>query len=389
MKKPRIKKIGIDIRCLIDGKRTGVEEYTINLLANLFELDTRNKYILFLNSFRASNIDLEIFSKYKNVSIRQFRIPNKLLNLFFWYLGWPHVDKMVGGLDIFFMPNINFVGLSKDVKLFLTMHDVSFEYMPEMFSLKRRLWHLFINPKRLCKKACKIISVSQSTKDDLISVYGISNDKIKMIHNGVSDDFFEIDRNSSELVEIKNKYKLPFKFIFFLGTIEPRKNIISLVKAFDQLKSFGLPEFRNFKLVIAGNKGWKYEKTIEVMKNAKHTNDIIFINGLSIEDKNSVYNLASVFVYPSFLEGFGFPVLEAMKCKLPVISSNSSSIPEIVGSEGILVDPEKPDEIFIALKNILQNKELHEYLKERGWRRSFKFTWKNTAREFLETVEGV
>src|ERR1035437_6783279 len=102
-------KIGIDIRCLSDGKRTGVEEYTINILEQLFELDKKNQYVLFLNSFHDSHFDVRIFSQFKNVSVQRFNYPNKLLNLCFWYLRWPYVDEMLGGVDIFFMPNINFI----------------------------------------------------------------------------------------------------------------------------------------------------------------------------------------------------------------------------------------------------------------------------------------
>ncbi|KKU52514.1 MAG: mannosyltransferase B-like protein [Candidatus Moranbacteria bacterium GW2011_GWE1_49_15] len=379
-------KIGIDVRCLIDGKRTGVEEYTIGLLSNLFETDDRNRYVLFLNSFRDPKGELAALAKYKNVSVRRFRIPNKLLNLSFWYLGWPHVDKMLGGVDLFFMPNINFVGLSKKARLVLTMHDISFEHMPEMLSLKRRLWHSFVNPRKLCRRADRIIAVSDSTKNDIVSHYGIAESKVRRIYSGVSEEFTQLDRNDASLVEIKEKYKLPFKFIFFLGTVEPRKNIASLVKAFDHLKD--LPGMEKLKLVVAGSRGWKFEKTISAMKQAKHTKDIIFISSLPNKDKNAIYNLASVFAYPSFLEGFGFPVLEAMKCGIPVIASNTSSMPEVVGNEGILIDPEKPDELFTALRSILTDKNLHGHFKERGWRRTVIFSWKSTAREFLNLLEG-
>lgn len=389
MKKRKSLKIGIDIRCLIDGSITGVEEYTISLLKNLFEVDNKNKYILFINSFRKPKGSLEIFDKYKNVSVRHFRIPNKILNFFFWYLGWPHIDKMIGGVDVFFMPNINFIALSKKTKLLLTMHDISFEHMPEMFSFKRRLWHIFVNPHRLCKKAHSIITVSDSTKNDIVRKYAINKERVHRIYSGVSEQYTRLDRNDKSLIEIKEKYRLPFKFIFFLGTIEPRKNIIALVQAFDKLRDVRLPGNDNLKLVIAGRRGWKFEKTIATMKTAKYTNDIIFVSKVLDEDKNAIYNLATVFVYPSFLEGFGFPVLEAMKCGVPVIASNTSSIPEVLGSEGILIDPEKPDEILVALKSLLTDKNLYEHFKEKGQRRTFIFSWKNTAKEFLARLEEI
>jgi len=388
MKKKKRLKIGIDARCLIDGRMTGVEEYTINLLKNIFEQDPDNKYILFINSFRKPKGNFDEFTRYKNVSLCQFRIPNKILNLFFWYFGWPHVDKMIGGVDIFFMPNITFIGLSRKTKLFLTMHDISFEHMPETFSLKRRIWHSFVNPRKLCKRADQIIAVSESTKQDIQFYYGIKEDKIKRIYSGVSEEYSQLDRNDKFLLEIKEKYKLPFRFIFFLGTIEPRKNIVSLVRAFDKLKDLDLLNKEKIKLVIAGSIGWKFEKILLAMKNAKYTDDIIFIRNIPNKDKNAVYNLATVFVYPSFLEGFGFPVLEAMKCGTPVITSNASAIPEIIGNEGIIIDSEKPDELLVALKNILTDKGLYDHFKKRGHRRTFMFSWNNTAREFLTLMNN-
>lgn len=382
-------KIGIDIRCLVDGKRTGVEEYTLGLLEHVFEMDQRNEYILFLNSFHAPKFDLNFFSRFPNVKVKIFRIPNKLLNLFFWYFGWPHVDKMIGGVDIFFMPNINFIGLSKEAKLVLTMHDLSFEYFPHFFSTKRRLWHSFINPKRLCKRAHRVIAVSDSTRQDVIMKYGIKPEKVARIYNGTPDAFKVADRNDISLLKIKDKYHLPFSFIFFLGTIEPRKNIVSIARAFDQLKKMNHPELSKYKLVISGAKGWKTESIFRELRNAQYTKDMIYTDRISNEEKPAIYNLASVFVYPSFFEGFGLPPLEAMKCGVPVISSNISSLPEVVGDAGVMIDPERPDELFEALKSVLLDRELSQRLSEKGPRRACMFNWRSAAREFLEVIRSL
>ena len=380
-------KIGIDIRCLADGKNSGVEEYTINLLHSIFAMDEKNAYILFLNIHSEPKIDLRQFNKYKNVSIRRFRIPNKILNFCFWYLRWPNVDEMIGGVDFFFMPNINFVSISNKAKLILTMHDLSFEFYPQTFSLKRRLWHQFVNPRRLCKRADTIIAISESTASDIVGRYGINPEKVEQIYNGTSDEFREIDRNDPHFIEVKEKYHLPFNFIFYLGTIEPRKNIISLVRAYDQLRSLNNPQLEKYKLVIAGGKGWKVESILHEMRNAKYTKDIIYTSQITNEDKPYVYNLASLFVYPSFFEGFGFPVLEAMKCKVPVITSNTSSLPEVVGDAGIMIDPDKPDELFVAMREVLLSKNLQDLLREKEWKQAFKFHWRKTAYEFLKVLE--
>jgi len=382
-------RIGIDIRCFVTGKRTGVEEYTLNVLENLFELDKKNEYIIFINSYKEPKFDLGVFRKYKNVSVRQFHIPNKLLNFCFWYLGWPHVDKMIGGVDIFFMPSIAFIALSRKVKLVLNVHDLSFELMPETFSLKRRLWHHILNPRRLCLRADKITSVSESTLEDIVRIYGIDREKIVRIYNGISENFEAFDRNNPKLIEIKDKYHLPFNFILFLGTVEPRKNIRAVVKAFDRLKSLGNPQFDKYKLVVAGGKGWKTESIFSEMRKARFTKDIIYTSCVTQEDKAAVYTLSSLFVYTSFFEGFGLPLLEAMRCGVPVITSNASSIPEVVGNGAIMVDPDRPDEIFAAMKEILLDKDLRIRIGENGLKQSIRFNWKTSARELFEMFEGI
>lgn len=382
-------RIGIDIRCLVDGKRTGVEEYTLGLLEHVFSMDQRNKYVLFINSFHEPKSDLSMFDKHKNVSIKKFRIPNKLLNLCFWYFGWPHVDKMIGGVDIFFMPNINFIGLSKETKLLLTIHDLSFEMYPEFFSVKRRLWHSLINPRKLCRRADHIIAVSDSTRQDIISKYCVKPGKVTRIYNGVPDVFVSMDRNDKSLLEIKDKYHLPFSFILFLGTVEPRKNIIAVSRAFNELKKLNNTEISRCKLVIAGAKGWKTKEIFSELRGAEFTKDIIYTNRVSNEDKAAVYNLSSVFVYPSFFEGFGLPPLEAMKCGVPVISSNNSSLPEVVGEAGIMVDADKPDELFQALKSVMLDRQLAGTLSQRGPQRALLFSWRSAARDFLDVVRSM
>ena len=380
--------VGIDIRCLGGGKNTGVEEYTVKLLHQLFSMDQKNKFVLFLNSYGKTKFDFSEFEKYKNVSLKKFNIPNKILNFCFWYFKWPFVDEMIGGVDVFFMPNINFIALSKKVKLILTIHDLSFEICPETFSLKRRAWHSFINPAKLCRRANSIVAVSESTKNDIMRLYKIKAKKIKVIHNGVGDEFLQMNRNDPKLLEVKEKYHLPFKFILFLGTLEPRKNIIALVRAFDQLKRLNNTELAKFKLVIVGGRGWKTEGILSEMRKAQFTKDIIYTDRIINADKPAVYNLASLFVYPSIFEGFGLPVLEAMKCGVPIVAANNSSLPEVVGNAGILIDADKPDEIFLAMKQLIMDKKLLEHFEQKQRWQSFKFSWKVAARELLEIINA-
>jgi len=377
----------------MEERRTGVEEYTLNLLYNLFEIDNVNQYILFLNSWRRTKTDFSWIKKYPNVTLKRFRIPNKILNLFFWYLNWPKIDKLAGKADIVFMPNIIFGSVSRNVKLITTIHDLSYERHSEYFSLKRKGWHIFINPKKICQRANEIIAVSNSTKNDLISLYQISPQKIKVVYSACNDKFKIIDRNNIQLIKVKEKYSLPYKFIMYLGTIEPRKNIIGLIKAYNQLqywaKKENQTEIQKFKLVIAGAKGWLNKKIYLEIANSEFKKKIRLIDFVSDQDKEYVYNLASVFLYPSFFEGFGFPVLEAMQCGVPVIAGNNSSLPEVVGNAGILIDPDKPNEIAQALKEILKDEKLRKILVEKGLKKSKDFNWKKTAQETLDIINRI
>jgi glycosyltransferase involved in cell wall biosynthesis len=294
---------------------------------------------------------------------------------------------MIGGVDVFFMPNINFIALSKNTKLVLTVHDLSFEIFPETFSFKRRAWHHFINPRKLCRRADTVITVSNSSKSDIVSRYGIVKEKVQRIYNGVSEEMMQLDRNNPQLIEVKEKYHLPFNFIFYLGTIEPRKNISAIVRAYDQLRLLKNSQLDKYKLVIAGGKGWKTDAILDDMRNAKFTNDIIFTSCITNEDKAAVYTLASLFVYPSYFEGFGIPVLEAMRCGVPVITSNCSALPEVVDEGGLLIDPDKPNELFLAMKEVLLNREFHAQLSQKGLRQAVRFNWRTSARETLEVFD--
>ncbi len=382
-------KIGIDIRCLSEGRRTGVEEYSLNLLEKILKEDNDNKYVLFLNSWKKPKLEIDFLKNHKNVELKISRFPNKILNFFLWYFNWPKLDKLIGGVDVFFMPNLNFVALSLKVKLILTVHDLSFEYYPETFSWKRRLWHIFINPQKIIRRADKVLAVSDSTRNDLIGFYKINPAKVETVYNGVGEVFGRIDRNDSRLLKIKEKYALPFNFILFLGTFEPRKNIGGIVRAYERMRQEGGSQLEKYKLVIAGSEGWKSAKLKREIKKSSLAKDIYQVKFIDEEDKVFVYNLAALFVYPSFFEGFGLPPLEAIKCGVPVIVSDNSSMVETVGEAGILTDAFSADEIALAMKEFLIDKELKKEFYPAGIRQAQKFTWTKAAKKFLEIVKKI
>ena len=375
-------RIGIDVRCLAEGKRTGVEEYTLALLSGLFELDRENEYILFFNAWKKDVPDFvsECAARYQNVTLKAFRFPNKLLNLSLWYLHFPKLDRLIGGTDIFFLPNLNFASVSQKTKLVVTAHDLSFELFPETFSLKRRIWHFFINFKRLALSADKVIAVSHSTKDDLMTYYGVPEDRITVIESGIGGQFHAMSRNDTELIRVQEKYHLPYRFILSLATLEPRKNILALIQAYEALLSLKHPALEKYSLVIAGTRGWKCEEIFDAIAHSPHQDKILLPGFIADEDKTALYNLSSVFVYPSLYEGFGFPPLEAMASGVPVIASHSSSLPEVVGDAGILIDPYQPDELLSALKQVLTDQSLIESMRAKSLERAKMFTWEQAIR---------
>lgn len=374
-------RIGIDLRCLASGRRSGVEEYVVGLLSALFRTDGENEYILFLNEWRKETIDLSWADGFSNVSVRRFRIPNKLLNLSLWYLRYPKLDRLIGGVDAYFMPNINFCAVSNRAKLFVTAHDLSFRICPETFSRKQRLWHAFVDPKGLFARAYRVIAVSKSTRDDLVFRYGLASERIVVVQSGIDSRFHAYDRNDPKMLAVKERYGLPYSFILYLGAFEPRKNIVAIVRAYGALRKAKHPELEKTALVLAGVSGWKEDELLREVRHSPFCGNIMLPGFVDDADKAAFYNLASAFVYPSVYEGFGFPALEALACGAPVIASNSSSLPEVVGDAGVLIDPHRPDEIFRALESVLLDRKLRTTLRERGISRAKMFSWDTAAKK--------
>ena len=374
--------IGIDIRMLARGTRSGIEEYTINLLSNMLKLDSNIQYKLFYNGYKKVDLKYD-FLKLLNVELKEFKIPNRLLDFSFQYFSYPKVDKLLGGVDVFFSPHIFSAPVSKNCKTVTTFHDLSFANHKEFYSLGKNYWHFSMNPKKKARKSDKIIAVSNSTKNDLMKIYKIDFEKIKVVYSGINKEQ-TAENNESE---VRKKYNLSEKYILYLGTIDPRKNIVSILKASEILK-YSITD-KSLKLIIAGSKGWLYKNVFEVAENSKYKKDIIFAGFIDDEDKTTLYRLAEIFVYPSFYEGFGFPPLEAMQNKTPVITSNLSSLSEAVGDAAIMVNPYNIDELARAMENLLSDENLKNNLIEKGIQRTKKFSWQKCAEETLDVLKSV
>jgi glycosyltransferase involved in cell wall biosynthesis len=403
--------IGIDIRVLAKGTRTGVEDYTINLLSRLLADKSNNpakdgvKYKLFYSGFKKFKLNYS-WLKGKNIKIKKIRIPNRILDLFLKFIRFPKLDRILGGVDIFISPHFLITPLSKRSKRIMIFYDLSFLRFPKFFSFSKKMWHRFMAPQKQARKSDLIVAISESTKRDLIDFYDINPGRVKVIYPGIDEKFQPIDKSDSRLSEVVNKYGLSDNFILYFGTIEPRKNILGTIKAFEEIKREKLGklldvdwqgfegvvrgqkdilfDFSKLKLVIAGTKGWLYKEVFEEVKNSEFKDDILFVGFVDEDDKPYLYNLAKVFIYPSFFEGFGLPPLEAMACGVPTIVSNKSSLSEVVGNSAIMIDPQNIDEMALAIKEILENKELNIFLKNKGIERTKQFNWDNTVKEVLK-----
>ena len=315
-----------------------------------------------------------------NVEIKKYRFPNKFLFYSSSFLNLPFVDKLIGGVDVFFSPHFFLTSLSPECRRVTTFHDLSFIHYPEFFSWRKRLWHNFeMRPFWQSRFSDKIIAVSESTKNDLISFYGVDPAKIEVIYSGVSLGAGNVDKE--KLRQFRADNGLPERFILFLGKLEPRKNLIGIIRAFNLVKN--KKEFNDLSLVVVGSEGWLYEDIFAEANQSPYKKNIIFRDHITDKDRLLFYNSASVFVYPSFFEGFGFPPLEAITCNVPTIIANTSSLPEIVGRASLMVDPSNLDEIADAMTMAINDSRLRERMISRVLNIQENFSWGKTAEKTL------
>ena len=255
----------------------------------------------------------------------------------------------------------------------VTFHDMTFFLFPQLHTWARRLF--FPTAMRIsARQADAIITVSESTRQDAIRLLAIDPGKIFTAQLGVDPSFRTIN-DLGEKSRVIAKYNLPERFILYLGTIEPRKNLPILIRAYRQLVNSGT----SHKLVLVGKYGWMYEDVLDLVDELGLEDKVFFAGYVPQDDLPLVYNLASLFVYPTIYEGFGLPALEAMACGVPVITSQIASLPEIVGDAGILIPVNNVEALSEAMSRVLGDSTLREKLIKDGQLRSTKFSWDRTA----------
>lgn len=368
-------RLAIDVRPLLDEAPSGVVTYTNELVRAMLRVAPGHDYHVFYNSWRSAQ--LPTFSP--EITVHAFHYPNKALSMSQFSVGYPRWDRWLAA-DCFFAPSLRLMPLTGTVPLVATAHDVSFEYFPEFLTWRRRLWHRMMQPRSLYRLADHVIAVSHTTARDVSTLYDIPADKISVVHSGVTAD--EATPSLTAQNHVRAKYNLPTRFILAMGTMEPRKNIASVVRAYEAIAS-RVPH----DLVIAGPPGWLMKEPQELIAHSVVHARVHRPGVIAEADKAAVLAAADVFVYPSFYEGFGFPPLEALLAGTPVITSYNSALPEVVGEWATLIDPYQPGELAAVLDELLH--DLPKVDPEVRRRIREKYSWDRAARATLRVMEKV
>ena len=352
----------------------GVGNYIKHLVCGLAEIDSHNEYVIFVSEaaqhhFSGVGANMRFRHAPRNPAIRMLWEQSVLP----WVLASSRIDVYHG--PMFVAP------LWKNSAQVVSVLDMTFHLTPERHKLHKVCYFRFMIPQ-MARRADRIIAISESTRKDFLRLTRTSAEKIETIHLGVEPGYRRIS-DPAELERVRSKYRLPQAFLLYLGLIEPRKNIDVLVEAYSQSPALQA----GHDLVIAGNFGWDYKSTLRQIETSPARLKIHLPGYVDSADMPALYSLADVFVYPSRYEGFGLPVLEAMACGTPVVTSNASSMPEIVGADGLLVAPSDAPALRQALENIVADRHLHQSLAERGSRRAGSFSWQQVARKTLAVYE--
>ncbi len=370
--------IGIDGNEANIKEKVGVHQYSYELLHSFYRIAKHRNdlaFIIYLKNIPRDDLPPQTNNwKYKIILgkgmwILKNLMPDLLL----------HPD-----IDVFFTPS-HYLPLFTRVPQVCTIHDLGYLEYSEQFR-KFDFWQLKYWTATSINVSKHIIAVSEFTKKDIVRQYHFASNKITVVHHGLDKGKYNNHISPSVVRQLKDKYKISKNYILFLSTLKPSKNIEGLIDAFDDLSG----KYPDYQLVISGKKGWLYDSLFLKAEKLIDKDKIIFTDFVSEEDKPALLSGAKVFVSPSFYEGFGMHVLEAMACGIPVVVSNAASFPEIVKDAGIIVDPESINSIKEGIEKTINLSEIeYNKLSEKACNRAKTFSWEKCGNESLEVLTGV
>jgi len=349
-------------------RSAGINWYIYNLLNYLPEADRGVDYTILLGDRR--------YVGAPPLKLRFSRLPTHLPPVrIFWEQVLQPMLLRQAGVDL--VHGTAFVGpLLSACPFVVTVHDLSFLYYPQGFRAVNRSY-LRLFSRQSLRRAQRVIAVSASTKRDLIQCYGVPTDRIDVVYNGVDPAFQPLP--ADQVACFRARHRLPDRFVLFVGTLEPRKNVTGLIEAYARLPR-GRPP-----LMLVGGKGWLYDQIFGRVEALGLGDEVHFVGYVPAEDLPWWYNAAELLVYPSLYEGFGLPPLEAMACGTPVVTSSAASLPEVVGQAGLLVDATNTEILAAAIQRALDDQAWRTEMKVAGPARARFFTWRETA---VRTVDS-
>jgi len=357
--------IGFDGSRTFIKNRTGTENYSYQLLINLLKIDPKNKYVVYLRPHTVIPAEAGI---YKNVEFKTLNFPR------LWTQVGLALETFKSNLDVLFVPAHTLPIIKKPgLKTVVTVHDLGAEYLPKMHQFKQQLYLKYITKYQLTS-ATKLIAVSKATKEDLIKKVGIDPKRINVVYEGFNTKL-KPSNSDAEVSSLK-------PFYLFVGTVQPRKNLGRLIKA------FAIHLRGEVKLVIVGQKGWLADDIYQLPKKLGIEERVKFLGHVADEELAKLYSGAEALLFPSLFEGFGLPILEAQACGCPVITSNLSSMPEVAGKGAILVDPYSEGDIVKGMER-LRITDYKQKLTKAGFKNIKRFSWEKAARETLAVLESL
>jgi glycosyltransferase involved in cell wall biosynthesis len=302
------------------------------------------------------------------------------LAFFTWYNFKAPAALRSRKIDVWVQP-FGFCSLTTKIPQVLLVHDLSFIHFPKFIPWYHRMYYQWFTKKFLAK-AKRVVTVSAFTKEDIIQRYKTAPEKISVVHGAARENFKGLSWFDRE--EMKEGFSGGTEYFLFTGGIHPRKNLLNLLKAFSLFKKW---QQSNMKLLVAGRLAWDYESILEKLKTYRYRDDVVLLGYQPDEELVRITAGAYALVYPSFFEGFGLPIIEAMQSEVPVITSNTGSMPEIGGDAALYADPSKPDEIAKHMQHVYRDEILRTSLIEKGKIQAAKFNWNKAAEELWQSIE--
>jgi len=361
--------IGIDASRAFVKNKTGIEEYSYRVIKHLRELLIDEQVVLFLDPRvnEKKYIDFELPENWKT---KFLRAP------IFWTQARLSLEMLFHPVDVLFIP-AHTVPLVHPKNTIVTIHGLEYEFCPGVYSLFERLYMRW-SIRKSCHWAKRVIAVSNNTKKDLIKLYGVPEEKITVIYEGINSEISNFQFPISNKIPNTKSQTLNTKYLLFIGRLEERKNICGIINAFEILKNkYNLPH----KLVLAGKFGYGKDSIKNKIENCKYKNDIILTGYVSDEEKFELLKNADVFLFLTFYEGFGLPILEAQSVGTPVVTSDISSMPEISGNSAMLVDPKDANAIAEAVHKLISDESYKNDIIEKGYQNIKRFSWEKCAEE--------